>query len=397
MGATYAHLGVSNTKTEVAAATARQDKGLFPDAFCQVLPDVLTPSKKHGLIIHADGAGTKSALAYLLWKETGDVSVFEGLAFDSLGMNIDDMMCVGATGHFIKVNTIGRNAKIIPGDVLNALMRGYERAVDMLHTNGVNVLMGGGETADVGDLVRTLIVDSTLMTRIPLSRVIDCSRVRPGHMIVAFASDGQATYEDTPNSGMGSNGLTAARHLLFRREYAEKYPETFASEIAGLAYRGRFGVTDPMPGLDGMTVGEAVLSPTRIYAPVLKQVIDRYGKKISAIFHNTGGGQAKCLKFGNGVSYNKVDPLPLPPLFQLLQQETGYSDEEMVRTFNLGSRMEVVCLPGVARDIIGIAESFNIRARLVGTVGQAPKGERRLQLNAFPGKPPLVLTARCAP
>lgn len=308
-------------------------------------------------------------------------------------MNLDDMMCVGATGSFLKSNTIGRNAKRIPGKVLTAVIRGYEKAVDMLNDNGVPVHMGGGETADVGDLVRTLIVDSTLITRIKLADVIDCSRVKPGHVIVGFASDGQATYETKPNSGMGSNGLTAARHLLFKHNYAQKYPETFAPEIANKAYQGRFVLTDPLPGLESMTVGEAVLSPTRIYAPMLRQVIKAHRPSISAIFHNTGGGQTKCLKFGHGVSYNKLNPFPLPPLFQLLRQETKYSDEEMARTFNLGSRMEVVCAPAVAEPIMAIAQSFNIRAKVVGTVTSVPPSIRRLQLAAFPGQPPLVLTA----
>lgn len=365
--ASYKDLGVSSGKEEVHAAVRGLDKGLFPGAFCRVLPDVLTGSKKHGLIIHADGAGTKSSLAYMVWKETGNLGVFAGIAQDSMAMNIDDMFCVGATGPFLFSNTIGRNAKVFPGEALEAIITGYQTLTEQLGRQGIAIHVAGGETADVGDLVRTAIVDSTFTARMALGDVIDCAKVQPGHVIVAFASDGQASYEDAPNSGMGSNGLTAARHNVLHSIYRDQYPETFAPEIRDLAYTGRFKLNDMVPGLS-MTVGEAVLSPTRLYAPMMWQVLHDFRPAISAIFHNTGGGQGKCLGFGEGVRYEKTDPLPLPPFFRFLQYATGYSLTDMARTFNLGSRMEVVCDRDAAAGIIAVSEAFNIQAKVIGEV-----------------------------
>lgn len=377
--ASYRDLGVSSGKEEVHAAVRGLDKGLFPGAFCRVLPDVLTRSKKHGLIIHADGAGTKSSLAYMVWKETGNLGVFAGIAQDSMAMNIDDMLCVGATGPFLFSNTIGRNAKIFPGAAIEAVITGYQTLTEQLARHGIEIHVAGGETADVGDLVRTAIVDSTFTARIPLKKVIDCSQVQPGHVIVGFASDGQASYEDAPNSGMGSNGLTAARHNVLHSIYRDQYPETFAPEIKELAYSGRFKLDDRVPELS-MTVGEAVLSPTRLYAPMMRQVLHKFRPAISAIFHNTGGGQAKCLSFGEGVCYEKTDPLPLPPFFRFLQEATGYSLTDMARTFNLGSRMEVVCDRDAAAGIIAVSEAFNIQAKVIGEVTSTSQHRRALVL-----------------
>jgi phosphoribosylformylglycinamidine cyclo-ligase len=316
-------------------------------------------------------------------------------------MNIDDMVCVGATGPYVMSNTIGRNAKTFPDEAMGAIIDGYSDTVEKLHDYGIHIRMAGGETADVGDLVRTAIVDSTFITRMRRDEVIDCSQVKPGHVIIGFASDGQASYEKFENSGMGSNGLTAARHLILKHasgmgeRLAEKYPESYAPEIREKAYQGFYGVSDAFMATNPpITIAEAILSPTRIYAPVMKQVIEACRPAISAIFHNTGGGQAKCLKFGNGVSYDKLDPLPMAPLFQLLQRETQYPPEEMARTFNLGSRMEVICDEAAASEVLGIASAFNIKAKVIGEVTKFTQGERRLQLGGHWEKT-LKLTAKC--
>lgn len=382
-GSTYAELGVSSGKEEVHAATKNLDKGVFPGAFCKALPDI-AGSEDHCNIIHADGAGTKSSLAWLYWKETGDIRVFRGIAQDSMAMNIDDMVAVGATGPFVMSNTIGRSKHQVPGEVIAEIIAGYEDTANMLGKHGIEIRRGGGETADVGDLVRTAIVDSTFFTRMPRKDFINCANVKSGHVIVAFASDGQATYETSPNSGMGSNGLTAARHNMLGGGYAGRYPEAYAPEIAGKAYQGEFRVTDAVPGLP-MNFGLAVLSPTRLHAPMMKAVLDAHRGDISAIFHNTGGGQKKCLGFGSGVHYIKANPMPIAPLFQLIQERTQLPLEEMVSTFNMGSRMEVVCRGGAADGIRAIAKSFGIGSQIIGDVQPYRDGERALTIK-YPGE-----------
>jgi phosphoribosylformylglycinamidine cyclo-ligase len=370
----YEQRGVSPHKPDVKAATAQLDKGLFPGAFCAASPDIFGHSEAHCLLSHADGAGTKSSLAYLHYLKHGDASIFEGIAQDSLVMNTDDLLCVGAVGPYILSNTIGRNAKKVPGEVVTAIIRGYKQTVEMLAAHGIEVTIAGGETADVGDLVRTLIVDSSLTTRMERARFIDASQVRAGQVIVGLASDGRAGYEAKPNSGVGSNGLTALRHDLLHKKYREETPETFAPEIGEVAYTGTFYIDDPVPGLN-MTVGEALLSPTRTYAPIVKKILDTGKDGISAIFHNTGGGQTKCLNFGRGIHYIKDGLLPLAPFFEFVRYATGASWRDMLRTYNCGTRMEIVCDEGRAAEIIDIAESYNVKAKIVGRTEAAAQNK----------------------
>ncbi len=348
---------------------AQLDKGLFPGAFCQALPDLLGGSGEHCLLSHADGAGTKSILAYLYYKQHGDPAIFEGIAQDSLVMNLDDLLCVGALGPFVLSNTIGRNKPLIPGEVVTALVRGYKHACDMLGEHGIEVAIAGGETADVGDLVRTVIVDSTLTTRLRRDRFIDAAHVRAGQVIVGLASDGQATYEARPNSGIGSNGITAIRHEVLNGTYRDDAPEAFAPEIRELAYVGDYELDDPAPGV-GMSIAEALLSPTRTYAPVIKAILDEGGDGISAIFHNTGGGQTKCLKFGGGkgggIRYVKDGLFPEAPLFRFLREARRLPWREMLRSFNMGFRMEIVCDEDRAPSIIAAANRHGIAARVYG-------------------------------
>jgi phosphoribosylformylglycinamidine cyclo-ligase len=364
MNITYEARGVSPDKPDVKAAVAQLDKGLFPGAFCHAMPDILGGSPDHCILSHADGAGTKSILAYLHYKQHGDPKIFRGIAQDSLVMNTDDLLCVGALGPFMLSNTIGRNKMLIPGEIVTEIVTGYKQVVEMLGGHGVEIVIAGGETADVGDLVRTVIVDSTLTVRMRQADFIDAAQVKPGQVIVGLASDGQATYEDRPNSGIGSNGITAIRHEMLDLSYRD-YTEAYAPEISHLAYVGQYALTDAAPGLN-MTIGEALLSPTRTYAPVIKAILSEGREDISAIFHNTGGGQTKCLNFGSGIRYVKDDIFPEAPLFKLIRETRALPYREMLRTFNMGYRMEIVCDESRAASIIAHAKRFGIAAKIYG-------------------------------
>lgn len=361
----YEDRGASADKAEVHKAILGEHPGLFPGAFCKVLPDTLTGSPDHCVLVHADGAGTKSLLAYLHWRETGDLSAFRGLAQDSLIMNIDDLACVGAFGPFLLSNTIGRNAKLIPGDAIAEIIGGYRDCIAMLAGQGIVIESGGGETADLGDIVRTLVVDSTVVARAPRKSILTGERLRPGLAIVGLASGGRASYEASENSGLGSNGYTMLRHEFLSSHYKAAYPEVYAPEIAGLAYTGKYRMSDPLPG-SSMTVGQALLSPTRTYAPILKAILAQAGDAIAAIFHNTGGGQAKCLRFGRGLLYIKDDLFALPPVYRLLKDNPAQSARELFRTLNMGHRMEILCEPSVAQAIIDTSKSFHVDAKVVG-------------------------------
>lgn len=363
----YEQRGVSAHKEDVVRAVSHLDPGVFPGAFCKAVPDVFTGSPDHCVLLHADGAGTKSSLAYLHYKRHGDPTVFHGIAQDSLVMNLDDMLCVGALGPYVLSNTIGRNAKLIPGEVIQAIVAGYELVSRGLEAFGFRITACGGETADVGDLVRTLIVDSSVATRMERSAFINAKHVKAGHVIVGLASFGQATYEYRPNSGIGTNGFTALRHSLLSPQHRDDHPESFAPEIYEMAYTGAFDLDDPLPGTS-FTVGEACLSPTRTYAPVIAQVLAQQRDAVSALFHNTGGGQTKCLNFGGNVRYVKDNLFAPAPLFRFIRDTTGNPLREMLRVFNMGHRMEVVCEPSAAEGVIEIAQSFGIEAQVVGRV-----------------------------
>ena len=377
----YEDRGASADKAEVHKAIIGEHPGLFPGAFCKVLPDTLTGSPDHCVLVHADGAGTKSLLAYLHWRETGDLSAFRGLAQDSLIMNIDDLACVGAFGPFLLSNTIGRNAKLIPGDAIAEIIGGYRDCIAMLAEQDIVIESGGGETADLGDIVRTLVVDSTVVARAPRKNILTGERLRPGLAIVGLASGGRASYEASENSGLGSNGYTMLRHEFLSAHYKAAYPEVYAPEIAGLAYTGKYRMSDPLPG-SSMTVGQALLSPTRTYAPILKAILAQAGDAIAAIFHNTGGGQAKCLRFGRGLLYIKEDLFALPPLYRLLKDNPALSARELFRTLNMGHRMEILCEPSVAQAIIHTSKSFNVDAKVVGRTEASPdsNGSNMLRL-----------------
>ncbi|MDQ2999734.1 MAG: AIR synthase-related protein [Fibrobacterota bacterium] len=375
----YEDRGASADKAEVHKAIAGEHPGLFPGAFCKVLPDTLTNSPEHCVLVHADGAGTKSILAYLHWKETGDLSAFRGLAQDSLVMNIDDLACVGAFGPFLLSNTIGRNAKIIPGDAIAEIIAGYRDCIAMLAEQDIVIESGGGETADLGDTVRTLVVDSTVVARLPRKQIISGDKLRPGLAIVGLHSGGRASYEATENSGLGSNGYTMLRHEFLSTHYKSAHPEAYAPEIADLAYLGKYRMFDALPG-SSMTVGQALLSPTRTYAPILKAVVAQAGSAIAAIFHNTGGGQTKCLRFGRGLRYVKDNLFPPTPIFQLLRDNPSMAPRELYRTLNMGHRMEILCEPSVAEAIIHVSKSFNVDAKVVGRT-EASEGPNSLILN----------------
>lgn len=376
----YSSLGVSARKGDVHAAVGSDAGGLFPGAFCKIIPDSLTGSKDHCLALHADGAGTKSVLAYLWWKETGDVSVFRGISQDSLVMNIDDLACVGATGPFLLSNTIARNAHRIPKEVLREVIEGYKEVAWMLGDQGVTVELCGGETADLGDLTGTLIVDSTACVRLERSKVVDASRIRVGDAIVGLYSFGQTKDEKRENSGIGSNGLTAARHALLRREYALKYPEAFSSSLKPEeVFAGRFGLSDTLPGSD-LTVGQALLSPTRSYAPFVKRLLGVLGvSRVHGLIHNSGGGLGKCLRFGNGLSYVK-DALPAPPpLFRALAESGHLGEREMNEVFNMGVRLEVYVDPRDAAGVLSEAKALGIGASVIGRV-EASDGANQLRV-----------------
>ncbi|MDX9751669.1 MAG: AIR synthase-related protein [Flavobacteriales bacterium] len=375
----YAQRGVSSGKEDVHRAIAGLDKGLFPRAFCKIVPDALTGSADHCIVMHADGAGTKSALAYAYWKETGDITVWHGIAQDAIVMNLDDLLCVGlpapGAGEILLSSTIGRNKRLIPGEVVAALIDGTEQFLERMRGLGIGIRGTGGETADVGDLVRTVIVDSTVTARLRRDQVIDNARIQAGDVIVALASYGRATYEDAYNSGMGSNGLTSARHDVFAKELAVKYPETFdPATPQELVYSGHARLTQPLEGTP-LDFGKAVLSPTRTYAPVVKEVLAAMRDDIHGMVHCSGGAQTKVLHFIEGLRVIKDDLFPAPPLFAAIQRMSGTAWQEMYKVFNMGHRLELYVPHAHAEAIISVSKSFGIDAKVIGRVEDAPAKE----------------------
>ena len=368
----YDMRGVSASKEDVHNAIKNVDKGLYPKAFCKIIPDYLGNDSEYCNIMHADGAGTKSSLAYIYWKETGDLSVWKGIAQDALIMNIDDLLCVGATDNILVSSTIGRNKMLIPGEVIAAIINGTEELLEELRGMGVSIYSTGGETADVGDLVRTIIVDSTVTCRMRRSDVIDNANIKGGDVIVGLASYGQAAYEKEYNGGMGSNGLTSARHDVFKHDLAVKYPESYDAAVpVELVYSGSMGLTD---GVDNAPVnaGKLVLSPTRTYAPVIKKLLDEMRDKIDGMVHCSGGAQTKVMHFVTDKHVIKDNLFPVPPLFDLIQRESGTDWKEMYKVFNMGHRMEIYVAPEDAARVIEISESMGIPARIIGRVEDAP-------------------------
>ena len=365
----YATRGVSASKEDVHNAIKNVDKGLFPQAFCKIVPDFLTGDTDFCLVMHADGAGTKSSLAYMYWKETGDLSVWKGIAQDALIMNIDDLICVGATNDIMLSSTIGRNKNKIPGDVISAIINGSEELLKDLKKFGISIHSTGGETADVGDLVRTIIVDSTVMARMKRSDVIDNANIKSGDVIVGLASFGQASYENEYNGGMGSNGLTSARHDVFDKYLANKYPESFDQEVPKeLVYSGSKQLTDTIANSE-LDAGKLVLSPTRTYAPIIKTILSKYrNKEIHGMVHCSGGAQTKILHFVKDLHIIKDNLFDVPPLFKLIQEESKTDWKEMYQVFNMGHRMELYVSQEIADDIISISKSFNVDAKIVGKV-----------------------------
>ncbi|MGS2761064.1 AIR synthase related protein [Sinomicrobium sp. M5D2P9] len=368
----YSQRGVSASKEDVHNAIKNIDKGLFPKAFCKIVPDYLTNDEESCLIMHADGAGTKSSLAYLYWKETGDISVWKGIAQDALIMNIDDLLCVGATDNILLSSTIGRNKNLVPGEVISAIINGTEELIAELAGFGVKIHATGGETADVGDLVRTIIVDSTVTARMPRKNVIDNANIKAGNVIVGLASFGQAKYEKAYNGGMGSNGLTSARHDVFAKYLAEKYPESFDPSVpSDLVYSGGVKLTDPVEG-SPLDAGKLVLSPTRTYAPVIKKILEKYTPRdIHGMVHCSGGAQTKILHFVENLHIVKDNLFKVPPLFRLIQQQSGTDWKEMYQVFNCGHRMELYVDEEIAEDIIAVSKSFGVDAQVVGRVEAA--------------------------
>ena len=368
----YNQRGVSASKEDVHAAIKNIDKGIFPKAFCKIIPDILGNDEAYCNIMHADGAGTKSSLAYTYWKETGDLSVWKGIAQDAIIMNIDDLICVGATDQILLSSTIGRNKNLVPGEVIAAIINGTEEILAELRNLGIFIYSTGGETADVGDLVRTIIVDSTVTCRMKRDEVISNDNIKAGNVVVGLASYGKATYENEYNGGMGSNGLTSARHDVFEKSIAAKYPESFDPGVPfDLVFSGGKQLTDlvQISDTESVTAGKLVLSPTRTYAPVIKQILDQYRTQIDGIVHCSGGAQTKVLHFVNDdVHVIKDNLFPIPPLFKLIQEQSGTDWKEMYKVFNMGHRMELYVPVEIAEDIIAIAKSFNIDAQIIGRV-----------------------------
>ena len=377
----YALRGVSASKEDVHNAIKNIDKGLFPQAFCKIVPDYLTNDDEYCLIMHADGAGTKSSLAYMYWKETGDLSVWKGIAQDALIMNIDDLICVGATDNIMLSSTIGRNKNLIPGEVLSAIINGTEELIEELKSFGVSIHSTGGETADVGDVVRTIIVDSTVTARMKRKDVIDNANIQGGDVIVGLASFGQANYEKSYNGGMGSNGLTSARHDVFDKYLATKYPESFDAAVPNeLVYSGKVKLTDAVEN-SPIDAGKLVLSPTRTYAPVIKKILSQFSsKEIHGMVHCSGGAQTKVLHFVENVHVIKDNLFPIPPLFKLIQEQSKTDWKEMYQVFNCGHRMEIYVPEHVAQEIINISESFGVEAQIIGRV-EANEG-KKLTINS---------------
>ena len=376
----YKKRGVSAQKEDVHNAIKKIDKGLYPKAFCKIVPDTLTGSNDHCIVMHADGAGTKSSLAYAYWKETGDLSVWKGIAQDALIMNIDDLLCVGATQNILLSSTIGRNKHRIPGEVLAAIINGTAELIEELSSYGIQINSTGGETADVGDLVQTIIVDSTVVARMRREDVIDNANIREGDVIVGLASFGQAEYEDSYNGGMGSNGLTSARHDVFDKSLKNKYPETFDANLPeDLIYTGSMGLTDEVAATS-LDAGKLVLSPTRTYAPIVQAVFEQVGRKqIHGMVHCSGGAQTKILHFIENLHVIKDQLFPVPPLFKLIQEQSGTAWKEMYEVFNMGHRMEFYVDETVAQQIISISQSFGVEAQIVGRVEAATKKELTIQ------------------
>lgn len=371
--------GVSAGKEDVHNAIKNVDKGLFPQAFCKIVPDHLSGDEDYCVVMHADGAGTKSSLAYMYWKETNDISVWKGIAQDALIMNIDDLLCVGATDNILLSSTIGRNKNLVPGDVISAIINGTEEILTDLRAQGIGIHSTGGETADVGDLVRTIIVDSTVVCRMKRSDVISNHNIQDGDVIVGLASFGQSTYETEYNGGMGSNGLTSARHDVFKKELAEKYPESFDPSLpSNLVYSGSKSLTENVNA--PINAGKLVLSPTRTYAPVIKQILDTHRNDIHGMVHCSGGAQTKVLHFVENVHVIKDNLFEIPPLFELIQKESSTDWKEMYKVFNMGHRMEIYVPEQVANEIIAISKSFNIEAKIVGRV-EASEG-KKLTINS---------------
>lgn len=381
----YALRGVSAGKEDVHNAIKNVDKGLFPKAFCKIVPDYLTGDDEFCLIMHADGAGTKSSLAYTYWKETGDLSVWKGIAQDALIMNIDDLLCVGAVDNIMLSSTIGRNKNLISGEVISTIINGTEELISEMKQYGVTIHSTGGETADVGDLVRTIIVDSTVTARMKRSDVIDNANIKPGDVIVGLASFGQATYEKEYNGGMGSNGLTSARHDVFEKYLATKYPESFDSSVpSDLVYSGSKKLDDSVPN-SPLNAGKLVLSPTRTYAPIIKEILSQYtNKEIHGMVHCSGGAQTKILHFVENLHIIKDNLFEIPPLFKLIQAESNTDWKEMHQVFNMGHRMELYVPKEIADMIIKISESFNVSAKIVGYVTEAPS--KRLTIKSAMGE-----------
>lgn len=364
----YNARGVSASKEDVHEAIKNIGKGLFPDAFCKIVPDILGGEPGWCNIMHSDGAGTKSSLAYIYWKETGDISVWKGIAQDALIMNVDDLLCVGATDNILVSSTIGRNKNNIPGEVISAIINGTEELLANLRATGISIYSTGGETADVGDLVRTIVVDSTVVCRMKRADIISADKISAGDVIVGLSSTGQATYETEYNGGMGSNGLTSARHDIFAKYLAEKYPESFDPVIPSeLVYSGQCKLTDYIEKL-GIDTGKLVLSPTRTYAPVVKNILDKFRNQISGMIHCSGGAQTKVLNFVKNVHVIKDNMFTVPPLFNLIQEQSGTNPQEMYKVFNMGHRFEIYTKPEIAGEIISISESFNINAKVIGRV-----------------------------
>lgn len=364
----YNQRGVSASKEDVHQAISNLDKGLFPKAFCKIVEDHLGGDPNYCTVMHADGAGTKSSLAYIYWKETGDVSVWKGIAQDAIIMNVDDLLCVGATDNILLSSTIGRNKNLIPGEVISTIINGTEEVLEMLRSYGLNIRSTGGETADVGDLVRTIIVDSTVTARMKRNEVIDNSNIKEGDVIVGLASYGQATYESEYNSGMGSNGLTSARHDVFAKEYALKYPESYDQDVpADLVYSGKYKVTDELPATP-LNVGKLVLSPTRTYAPIMIEVFKELHQHIHGLIHCSGGAQTKVLHFIDNLHVIKDNLFDIPPLFKLIHEVSGTDLKEMYKVFNMGHRMEVYLDEKYAQQVIDISNSFGVESMVIGRV-----------------------------
>ena len=378
----YSKLGVSSKKEDIHRAIDKMDKGLFPGAFCKVIEDIFN-REEYCSIFHSDGAGTKSSLAYMYYRETNDISVFKDIVQDAIVMNVDDILCVGATGPYYLANTIGRNSRFITGDIIGIIIGSYYSFCSKLSKLGLKVIMGGGETADVGDIVRTLLIDASIFTTMKKKDIIDASNIKVGDVIVGLSSFGQTSYEDKENSGIGSNGLTLARHGVLANQYYKKYPECFDPNLdPNFTFFGKYNLTDKLKGMN-LTIGKALLSPTRTYAPLLIEMFKKYRNRINGIIHNTGGGQTKVLNFGKGIKYIKNNLFKIPKVFEIIQNSSEIPWREMFQVFNMGHRMELYCSESIAKDIITIAQNFNIESRVIGYCEKSSNSERNeLEINS---------------